>query len=244
MTTAIDVVGLRREWPVAGGPPVVAVHGATFSVAQGEVFGLLGPNGAGKTTLMQMLATLSTPTAGTARVAGHDIRTASVAVRASLGYLSTTSGLPARLTVRECLGLFADLQGLRSPQAAVTRMVDRMRLGAFVDRRVETLSTGMRQRARIACAAIHRPAVLILDEPTAGLDLMSTDDLLDEVRSLRDEGASVLYSTHAMDEADRVCDRVAILHEGALRAIGTPVELLARTSTATLAAAFRAIVRA
>jgi sodium transport system ATP-binding protein len=242
MNSAIEVSGLRREWPVAKGPPVVAVDEASFTVAPGEVLGLLGPNGAGKTTIMQVLATLTRPTRGTAAVAGHDVVTAAQEVRKNLGYLSTTSGLPSRVTVRECVALFAQLHGL--PARIEQETLVRYRLAEFADRYVEALSTGMRQRLRIACAAVHRPPVVILDEPTAGLDLMSTDELLGEVLALRGEGAAVLYSTHLMDEAERICDRVAILHEGRLRAIGTIPELQASTGASSLAEVFRATVRA
>lgn len=244
MPVVVEVDALRREWPQPRGAPVIAVADATFVVHAGEILGLLGPNGAGKTTIMQVLATLTPPTSGVARVAGHDVRTAPGEVRRSLGYLSTTSGLPARLTVRECLALFARLHGLAAPERAVADAVDRFRLGEFRDRFAEGLSTGMRQRLRIACAAIHRPPVLILDEPTSGLDLMSTDDLLDEVVALRTNGAAVLYSTHVMEEAERICDRVAVLHHGRVRAVGTLDALRAETGAATLADAFRRTVRA
>ena len=153
-------------------------------------------------------------------------------------------GLPARLTVKECLELFGRLHGLDAVDRAVAAAIERFRLGDFRDRFAEGLSTGMRQRLRIACAAIHRPPVLILDEPTSGLDLMSTDDLLEEVAALRDEGAGVLYSTHVMEEAERVCDRVAVLHQGRVRAVGAIDALRAETGAATLAEAFRRTVKA
>jgi sodium transport system ATP-binding protein len=244
MSCAIEVDALRREWSQPKGPPIVAVGGVSFSVSAGEVLGLLGPNGAGKTTLMQVIATLSPPSAGTARVVGHDVRTASVEVRRRLGYLSTTSGLPARLTVRECLDLFARLHRIGAPGLAAEAAVERFRLTEFAERFVEGLSTGMRQRVRIACATIHRPPVLVLDEPTAGLDLMATDDLLGAVALLRQEGAAVLYSTHIMEEAERLCDRVAVLHEGTLRAVETVSVLRARTGATSLAEAFRRTVNA
>ncbi|MFN7147062.1 MAG: ABC transporter ATP-binding protein, partial [Myxococcota bacterium] len=243
MSVVVEVVGLRREWPLPKGPPVVAVADASFTVSAGEVLGLLGPNGAGKTTIMQVLATLTPPTAGVARVAGYDVATDASEVRKRLGYLSTTSGLPARLTVEECLGLFARLHGLADAPRAVAAAVERFRLGDFRHRFAEGLSTGMRQRLRIACAAIHRPPVLILDEPTSGLDLMSTDDLLDEVLALRAEGAGVLYSTHVMEEAERICDRVAVLHQGRVRATATVAALRAETGAVSLAEAFRRTVR-
>jgi ABC-type multidrug transport system ATPase subunit len=243
MVPVLEVQALRREWPQPDGAPLAAVDDATFTVHAGEVVGLLGPNGAGKTTLMQVLATLAPPSSGTARVAGHDVREAPAAARGALGYLSTTSGLPARLTTHECLVLFARLHGLTDPHAAAERAVARFRLSDFRDRFAEGLSTGMRQRLRIACAAIHRPRALILDEPTAGLDLMSTDDLLDEVRALRAEGTGVLYSTHVMEEAERVCDRIVVIHEARVRAVGTVAELCAATGAATLSEAFRRTVR-
>ncbi len=240
---AIEVDALTRVWPQPKGPPLVAVDDASFRVAAGEVLGLLGPNGAGKTTLMQVLATLSPPTSGTARIVGHDVRTEAAAVRRALGYLSTTSGLPARLTCRECLVLFAQLHLLDAPRDAADAAIDRYRLTAFADRFVEALSTGMRQRLRIACAAVHAPPVLVLDEPTAGLDLMATDDLLEEVGRLRDEGVAVLYSTHLMHEVERLCDRVAILYEGRLRVVDSKEGLLQRTGTRDLAEAFRRVVK-
>jgi sodium transport system ATP-binding protein len=242
MVYAIEVQNLRREWPQPKGPPVVAVQGASFTVAPGEVMGLLGPNGAGKTTLMQVLATLTAPTSGKALVAGHDVVAEPLLVRRNLGYLSTTSGLPTRLTVRECLRLFGDLH--RLPSDSANQAVERFHLTAFADRFVEGLSTGMRQRLRIACAAIHRPPVLVLDEPTAGLDLMSTDDLLEEVLALKREGAAVLYSTHLMEEAERLCDHVAVLHEGRLCAVDTVEGLKEKTGASNLAEAFRRTVRA
>lgn len=239
----VEVESLRREWPQPKGPPVVAVADASFTVEAGEVVGLLGPNGAGKTTIMQVLATLTPLTSGRARVGGHDVTTAPGEVRRNLGYLSTTSGLPARLTVQECVALFARLHGVRDADRAVAASIERFRLGELGARHTDALSTGQRQRLRIACAAVHRPPVLILDEPTAGLDLMSTDDLLDEIVTLRQEGAGVLYSTHVMEEAERICDRVVVLHQGRVRAVGTVPGLLAQTGAGTLAEAFRRVVR-
>lgn len=240
---AIDVIELSRTWPQPSGPPVQAVDRANFQVAAGEVVGLLGPNGAGKTTLMQILATLTPPTSGTARILDHDVQQQPMQVRGALGYLSTTSGLPARLRCREALRLFADLHGLPRAAQVVEETILRFRLTDFADRFVEGLSTGMRQRLRIACAAVHHPAVLILDEPTAGLDLMATDDLLREVLRLRDDGAAVLYSTHLMDEADRICDRIAVLYEGRLCAVDTADALRTQTGTTSLAEAFRHLVQ-
>jgi sodium transport system ATP-binding protein len=240
----IVVRDLRHEWPQPKGPPVVAIEGASFCVQEGEAMGLLGPNGAGKTTMMQILATLLRPTRGSASIAGFDVVKQPLDVRRRLGFLSTTSGLPSHLTVRECLRVFADLHRLAGPARAVDEAVDRFRLGDFCGRFVEGLSTGMRQRLRIAAATIHRPPVLLLDEPTAGLDLLSTDALLDEIGSLRDNGTAVLSSTHRMTEAEALCDRVIVLFEGRILATGTVAGLREQLGQPSLAAVFRSLVRA
>jgi sodium transport system ATP-binding protein len=240
---AIVVEDLTRIYPQPKGPPVVAVEDASFQVRAGEVLGLLGPNGAGKTSTLQVLATLARPTTGRALVCGHDVVTASVEVRRNLGYLSSTSGLPTRLTCRECLLLFARLQGVADPQAAVASAIARFGVADYAERHVEGLSTGMRQRLRIACAAVHRPPVLLLDEPTAGLDVVAAHDLLDEIGRLRDDGAAVLFCTHVMQEAERLCDRVAILFDGVIRVVDTPAALMEQTGAANLEDAFLGFVR-
>jgi sodium transport system ATP-binding protein len=221
---------------------VVAVADASFSVDAGEVFGLLGPNGAGKTTTLHLLATLARPTAGRATVCGFDVVRHGYEVRRRLGYLSATSGLPAKLTTRECLRTFARLHRVIDVAGAVANAVERFDLGAVADRYVEQLSTGMRQRARIACAAVHDPPVLILDEPTAGLDVVATDDLLRRIVAMRRSGAAVVFSTHVLGEAERVCDRVAIVAEGRIRAIGAPAAIAADVGAASLEAAFLRLV--
>ena len=239
----VVVAGLRREWPRPGGPPIVAVADASFTVHGGEVLGLLGPNGAGKTTTLRMLATLTRPTAGSARVAGHDVRHSPARVRASIGYLSATSGLPLRLTCTEVVRTFATLQGLADPRAAAARAIARYGITEFEGRFVEGLSTGMRQRLRVACAAVHEPPVLILDEPTAGLDVVAADALLRDISAAREAGAAVVFSTHVLREAERICDRVAVIEGGRIRAVGTLAELLAQTGCADLEGAFLALVQ-
>ena len=241
---AIVVEGLTRVYPQPKGPPVVAVEDASFSIGAGEVLGLLGPNGAGKTSTLQVLATLARPTAGRAAICGHDVVGAGPDVRRNLGYLSSTSGLPTRLTCRECLVLFARLQGMPDARAAAESAIARFGIAEYADRFIEGLSTGMRQRLRIACAAVHHPPVLLLDEPTAGLDVVAAHDLLDEIGRLRDDGAAVLFCTHVMREAERLCDRVAILFEGVIRVVDTPAALQERTGTDNLEDAFLGIVRA
>ena len=238
----IEVEALSRLFPQPGGEPVRAVREVSFSAEAGAVFGLLGANGAGKSTTMRILATLLSPTGGTARVYGHDVVAAPGAVRRSLGYLSASSGLPTRVSCREVLALFAALHQVSDVADAVDRAIDRFGITAFADRRIETLSSGMRQRVRIAAAAVHDPPVLILDEPTAGLDVVAADKLLQAIVQARDRGTCVLFSTHVLREAEKICSRIAVIHEGSLRAIGSVEELKAQTATGSLEAAFLALV--
>lgn len=240
--SGVRIRGLRRTFPLPGGGTLAAVDGIDLDVAPGEILGLLGPNGAGKTTTLRILATLTQPTDGTAEVAGHDVVAEPLAVRRALGYLSPDVGLPPRLTARETLRLFAALYDVRPAGPAIDRAVAHMGLGDFLDRRVDALSTGMGQRLRIGCATLHQPSVLILDEPTLGLDAVATRDLLATIRAARDDGAAVVLSTHMVDDAARVCDRVAVIDRGRLRAVGTPAEVVASAGAADLRDAFLALV--
>jgi ABC-type multidrug transport system ATPase subunit len=211
-------------------------------VRAGEVFGLLGPNGAGKTTTLRMLATLTRPTSGTASIGGVDVVRDPLGARERLGYLSTSAGLPARLTCRECLVAFADLRGLAEPRAAADEALERFGVASFADRFVEGLSTGMRQRLRIACAAVHRPPVLILDEPTSGLDVVAADSLMSVIEDLKHEGAAVIFSTHVLPEAERLCDRIAVIYEGSILAVDTPDNLIRLTRAPDLRGAFLRVI--
>jgi len=238
----IEAEHLTRVWPMPGGEPVRAVDDISFRVGPGMVFGLLGPNGAGKSTTMRMLATLTRPTSGTARVCGHDTVDAPARVRASLGYLSASSGLPTRVSCREVLELFAGLHRVGEPREAVERAIDHYGIRAFADRRIETLSTGMRQRVRIASAAIHEPPVLILDEPTAGLDLVAADRLLDSILDAKARGTAVVFSTHILREAVKICDHIAVIDGGTLKAEGSVEELRSLTGAQTFEDAFLTLV--
>lgn len=208
-----------------GPEPLTAVDGISFRCAPGQVFGLLGPNGAGKTTTLRMLATLLTPDAGTAHLDGHEVREDPAGVRGAIGYLSASTGLYGRLTAREMIAYFARLQGVADPEARTAELVARFGIGPFAHVRCERLSTGMRQKVSIARAVVHRPPILILDEPTSGLDVLVARSFLDFVEQARDEGHCVLYSTHIMSEAERLCDRLAILHRGRILAEGSLGEL-------------------
>jgi sodium transport system ATP-binding protein len=206
---------------------VLAVDDLSFTVAAGEIYGLLGPNGAGKTTTLRVLAGLLVPTDGRAEVAGADVATEAPRARARLGFLTGTTGLYARLTGRELLTYFGRLHGMpRERIAARTQLLAGvLDLGALLDRRCEALSTGQRQRLSVARAVLHDPPVLILDEPTVGLDVLASRFLRDFVRGERDRGKAVLFSTHYLAEAELLCDRIGLLHRGRLLAEGSPAAL-------------------
>jgi sodium transport system ATP-binding protein len=210
------------------------VAGLSFHVAAGEIDGLLGPNGAGKTTTLRVLAGILTPTSGRATVGGIDVAADPLGVRRRLGFLTNTTGLYARLTGRELLDYFARLFGLppTEAEARVATLARALDLEPFFARRCESLSTGERQRLSIARAMLHDPAVLILDEPTAGLDVLASRFLRAFVRAERDRGKAVVFSTHYLAEAELLCDRIGLLHAGRLLAEGTPAELRASAGDA------------
>jgi sodium transport system ATP-binding protein len=210
----------------------VALADVSFEAREGEILGILGPNGAGKTTTMRILSTVLRPTSGRAEVAGADVASDPDAARRALGVLPESAGLYGRLTAREVLryaGRLHDLGGreLERRIDALTAMLD---LGAFLDRRCEPFSRGMKQRVALARALLHNPPVLVLDEPTAGLDVVAARTVRGALGALRDAGKCVLLSTHAMSEAERLCDRVAILAGGRVRGVGTLKSLRGDTS--------------
>jgi sodium transport system ATP-binding protein len=218
---------------------VCAVVELSLAIPGGEIYGLLGPNGAGKTTALRMLAGLLAPSSGRAMLAGHAAK--STEAKRQLGYLSGSTGLFGRLTPREVLDYFGQIHGLGRARIRqrLDTMVPALALAEILDRRCEALSTGERQRVSIARAVLHDPAVLILDEPTAGLDVLASRFLRDFVRRERDRGKAVLFSTHYLAEAELLCDRIGFLHRGRLLSQGRPADI--RGGASTLEEAFLAL---
>ncbi len=216
----------------------------SFEARPGEIFGLLGPNGAGKTTAIRMLSTVIAPQAGTARINGFDIRQQPREVRGCLGVLTTQIGLYERFTARENIAYFARLYDM--PEEAIGPRTDDLlnMLDArdFQDQRAASLSTGMRQKVAIARSVVHDPQVIIFDEPTLGLDVLASETVRDFLVAARDLGKTVLLSTHDMFMAQRLCDQLAVMHEGHLVASGSPAEIMATAGTANLEDAFIALV--
>jgi len=222
-----------------------AVRGLSLRVPRGEVYALLGANGAGKTTALRCLATLIAPTEGTARIEGFDARTQPLEVRRRLGFLAASMGLYARLTARELLRYFANLNGIEgaAAEARVEDAVGRFGLETFADRLCGKLSTGQRQRVSIARAVVHDPPALVLDEPTLGLDVLSGEAIYRFVEDARDRDRAVLFSTHQMSEVELLADRVGVLAGGRLAAEGTVDQIVAATGEPNLARAFLRIVK-
>jgi len=206
-----------------------AVRGITFDIEEGEAFGLLGPNGAGKTTTMRMLGTLLTPSGGRATVAGHDVVREAGAVRRAIGFAMQEAGLARYATGREHLLMMGRLYGLSraGARARADELLTLFGLEEAADRQVRTYSGGMRRRIDLACGLVHKPRLLFLDEPTTGVDPTSRAALWDELRRLQADGVSLFLTTHYLEEADRLCDRLAIVDRGVIVVRGTPDELKA-----------------
>jgi sodium transport system ATP-binding protein len=227
----IHVSGLSKSFRDPKRGARLAVDDVSFEVRTGEVFGLLGPNGAGKTTTLRMLATLLKPSSGTATLDGFDIVREPEKVRERIGFLSGDMGTYGRLTPRETLEFFAALNGLDSARAAsrIAEVLSMLDMQAFADVRGDKLSTGMKQKTAIARAILHDPPVLILDEPTSGLDVPTARNIEAAVLDAGKSGKCVLYSTHIMEEAEYLCDRIAVISGGKLKAVGTMEDLRRET---------------
>ncbi|WP_420113519.1 ABC transporter ATP-binding protein [Pseudactinotalea sp.] len=229
MGSAVAVAGLYREFGGRRGQPVVAaLQGVDLAIPEGEIHGLLGPNGAGKTTLCKILSTVLLPTSGTAAICGHDVVTETATVRSLIGIVfGGERGLYTRLSARANLEFWAAIYGLAGASAhrRVSQLLERLGLEDRADQRVETFSRGMKQRLHLARGLIGDPRVLILDEPTTGMDPVAAVDFRELVTSLRDEGRTILVTTHDMAEAEAICDRVSLIDSGALLATERPSTL-------------------
>jgi sodium transport system ATP-binding protein len=240
----IHVDHLTKTYEDPDGGEIHAVSDAALTCHAGEIYGLLGPNGAGKTTTLRCLATILTPTSGTATIAGYDLRTHPEEIRRSIGFLSANTGLYARLTPRETLRFFASLHGLQGDalEARVEKVLAMFDITSYADRPNDRLSTGMKQRVGLARAAVHDPPVLILDEPTTGLDPIVSHTVEEAVQELARQGKCVLFSTHLLAQAEDICTRIGIIGEGRVLGEGTIDELCTRTNTDNLRRAFFALV--
>ncbi len=227
----IQAQGLAKTFTDPKRGVVRAVDHVSFEVHAGEIFGLLGPNGAGKTTTLRMLATVMKPTEGTAVLNGHDVLAEPEAVRASIGFLSADMGLYHRLSAREVLTFFGELNGIHGAalKTRVEEIFSLLNMDGFGDAKIDGLSTGMRQRVAIARTLVHDPPILILDEPASGLDVPTAHVIEEFILKARDSGKAVILSTHVMEEAEYLCDRVAVVHDGRVKIVGTMDDLRAAT---------------
>jgi ABC-2 type transport system ATP-binding protein len=239
----VEATDLRRSYVTHSGiirrarKDVEAVRGVSFGIEQGELFGLLGPNGAGKTTTIKMLITLLLPSSGTARVLGHDVVDAPREVRRHIGYVfGGDRGLYERLSALDNLRYFAELYGVspREQRRRIGALLELVGLTGREKERVEGFSRGMRQRLHIARGLLHDPEVLFLDEPTIGIDPVGARELRTTIATLREQGKTILLTTHYMFEADELCNRIAVIRNGEIAAEGTPTQLKQRVTAGTV----------
>jgi len=209
---------------------ITAVDDVSFTCRPGQIYGLLGANGAGKTTTLRILATLLRPTSGTATVAGHDVSAEPEKVRANVGFLAASTALYGRLNAREMIAYFGRLNGMDDAtiRARIDVLARELDMHEFLDRRCDKFSTGMKQKTSIARTLVHDPAVMIFDEPTLGLDVMTARSIVKFVRACRERGKTVIYSTHVMSEVEKLCDTIGIIHNGRLVTEGSLDQLRAR----------------
>lgn len=204
-----------------------AVNNVSFKAEKGEIVGILGPNGAGKTTLLRMLGGILTPTSGNIKIAGNDYSIDKNIAKKEIGYLSGNTKLYNRLSPRELLTTFGNLYEMSKEdiEKSIEEISEIMNMGEFIDNRIENLSTGQTQRTSIARCLIHSPQIYIFDEPTLGLDVISSKSIIDFMKREKERGKTVLYSTHYMEEAETLCERIIMIHKGSVIAYGTSQEL-------------------
>src|SRR6266567_1459215 len=240
----IEARGLSKRFQDKKRGVIRAVDNVSFNCQPGKIYGLLGANGAGKTTTLRMLATILEPTDGTAVVCGHDVIEQPEKVRANVGFLSTATALYPRLTSQEMVEYFGRLNGLDEAilKKRVNDIFNRLDMNSFRDRRCDKLSTGMKQKTSIARTLVHDPPVMIFDEPTTGLDVMTARTITAFIRECRDIGKTVIFSTHIMSEVEKLCDTIGIIHDGKLLTEGTLAQLRDKYSEQDLEEIFVQVV--
>ncbi len=226
----IEVNNLQKTYQGRKSKRVEALKGVTFTCEPGKVFGLLGPNGAGKTTALRIISTALKPTGGEGRVMGKDIVTQSAEVRRNVGFLSTNTGLYGRLTPREVLRYFGRLFRMTPGDidARTQELSETFGMSEFLDRACDKLSTGMRQKVNIARTVLHSPPVIVFDEPTTGLDVITAKSIVEFIARCREEGRTVIFSTHHMTEVEKLCDRIGVINSGELVFLGEIDEFRAK----------------
>ncbi len=242
----IRIDNLTKLFPSPDGTEKTAVDRVSFEVRAGEIYGLLGPNGAGKTTTLRMVSGLLRPTSGAVWIDGHNVTDHAEHVKSRIGFLTANTGLYLRLTPREVLEYFATLYGLDrlGAQRRIEQLTSWLNMRDYLHLRCGALSTGQKQRVSIARALIADPPILVLDEPTLGLDVLSNRLILGFIRSQAELGKAILLSTHALDEIEVMCRRIGLIHRGKLIAEGDVDELKRRTSRARLSEVFLELVHA
>ena len=240
----IQVEDLAKHFKDRKRGGVNALDGVSFEARAGEILGLLGPNGAGKTTTLRILATILKPSGGTARIGGADIVTNPDGVRRQIGFTSGDMGQYGRLSPRESLSFFARLNGLDGApmRARIGEVMEQFGVSSYADTKIEKLSTGMKQKVAIARTVVHNPPVLILDEPSSGLDVPSARMIEAFILEAKRSGKCILFSTHIMEEAEYLCDRIGVVNQGKMMAVGTMDELRQRTGRQRLREVFLALL--
>lgn len=241
MSNLIEAKGLTKDFG-----SFRAVNEVSFTVEAGEIFGLLGPNGAGKTTTLRMLSGLLSPTAGEATINGFSMQQEQMKARRSMGFLTGDMDLYRRLNPRELLLYFGKLYETPAAELKdrVERLIEAFGITPFVDRHCEKLSTGQKQRVSIARTLVHDPQVVVLDEPTTGLDIMASEFILQFIRQMaKEQGKALIFSTHNLTEVERLCDRIAVIHQGDLVYLGDIDGIKSKTSQDTLPKAFFELVQ-
>lgn len=231
MTTLIEVSGLKKLYRSSfRKPKIIALDGIDFQVKEGELFGLLGPNGAGKTTTVKILLGLTYPTSGSASVCGLPVRDPES--RRRVGYLPEGHKIPNYLTARQALSIFGRMSGMTTAEIAkrIPLLLDQVRMTQWADVRIKKFSKGMTQRLGLACAMVHAPQVLLLDEPTDGVDPVGRREIRDILRAEADRGTAVLLNSHLLSEIERTCDRVAVLRDGKVAAFGSVKDLTQKSA--------------